>query len=82
MSRAERTTFQPVEIATSGQSEARLVFFDSKLVAVISLLDDEHDEFALLWFADAAFNGLESMLHQIFSSLDDVANWIEQRLAH
>ena len=79
---SERTTFQPVEIATSGQSEARLVFFDSKLVAVISLLNEEHEEFAHQWFADAAFNGLESMLHQTFTSLDEVVSWIEKCLAH
>lgn len=82
MSTSQRTTFEPVEIATSGQSEARLVFFDRKLVAVVSLLDEENDEFAHQWFADAAFNGLESMLHQTFTSLDEVADWIEKRLAH
>lgn len=81
MSSSERTTFQPVDIATSGQTEARLVFFDNKLVAVVSLLDDEHDDFSNLWFAEAAFNGLESMLYQTFPSLEEIARWIEKRLA-
>ena len=82
MSTSERTTFRPVDIATTGQSEARLVFFDKKLVAVISLLNEENDEFANQWFADAAFNGLEPMQHQTFASLEDVVRWIETRLAH
>ncbi len=82
MSNSERTTFRPVKIAASGQSEARLVFFDEKLVAVISLLDEENDEFSHQWFADAAFNGVEQMQYRTFSSLEDVARWIESRLAH
>ncbi len=80
MSISDRTTFQPVALAAAGQSEARLVFFDDRLVAVVSLLDGDNDEFSNLWFADAAFNGLEHLLHKTFTSLDDVARNIESRM--
>ena len=76
----DRTTFQAVDLATSGQTEARLVLFDNKLVAVISLLGEENDEFANKWYADAAFNGLERMQGQTFERLEDVARWVDDRL--
>ncbi|MET0279403.1 MAG: hypothetical protein ABW198_13825 [Pseudorhodoplanes sp.] len=82
MSNSERTTFQPVELRISGQSEARLVLFDKKLVAVISLLNDDNEQFANHWYADAAFEGLEHMEDQTFESLQDVVYWVEKRLAH
>ncbi len=80
MSSSERITFQPVVLATSGQTQARLVFFDKRLVAVVSLLDEGNDEFANTWYADAAFDGLEQMEDQTFEKLEDVARWVDDRL--
>jgi hypothetical protein len=77
---ADSVTFKEVDVATSGQTEGRLVFYEGKLIAIITKLDESHDEFQGKWFADAFFNGLEHMQHETFESLEDVARWIAERM--
>ena len=76
----DSVTFKAVDVATSGQTEGRLVFYEGKLIAVITKLDNSHEEFEGKWFAEAFFNGLEHMQHETFASLQDVARWIDDRL--
>jgi hypothetical protein len=71
--------FQPVEVAVAGQTEARLVFVDGKLAAVLIRLDAAQNELAGRWYAEAAFNSLERMSEHTFRDLPEVVAWIEAR---
>lgn len=77
----QRTRFEPVRIRSEGQSEARLVFFDERLVAIVARLDADQGDFARLWYSELALNGLDPMRHEVFDDLESVALYVEQRLA-
>lgn len=58
------------------------MLLEGRLVAVVTLLDETHEDLEGRWFAEAAFNGLDRMQHETFKSLDDVAAWIADKLPH
>lgn len=62
-------------MATSGQTEGARVL-QNKLIAVITKLDESHEQFQGKWFAEAFLQPLENMAHETFDSLDHVAQWI------
>lgn len=76
----DRVTFQPVEVAVSGQTDGRLVFVDGKLAVVLVKLDVIQNELEGRWYAEAAFNGLERMSEHTFQDLRAAAAWIETQL--
>ncbi len=76
----ERLSFEPVNLAGSGNAEARLVFFDRKLVAVVAKLDDTNEELSGHWYAEAIFNGLEPMREKTFATFEHVSSYMLARL--
>jgi hypothetical protein len=73
----DRVTFQPVQVAVSGQTDGRLVFVDGKLVVVLVKLDKTHNDLEGRWYAEAAFNSLERMSEHTFQDLQAVAAWVD-----
>lgn len=68
---------QPVRLASGNDdTEARLVFVDGGLIAVLVHLSDAHGDLAGMWFLEAWF-GLTYRLNQpTFASLDEAQAWI------
>ena len=66
----------------AGQSEARLVFYGDRLVAILTRLDETHDDMKGRWYAECCFNGLERMQESTFESLDAAVAWMRPRLDH
>jgi hypothetical protein len=73
-------SFQPVRVRVEGQAAGLLVFVGGALVAVLVKLDETHDDLEGQWYAEAAFNGLERMTEETFNSLQEVSDWIQERL--
>lgn len=71
-----RINFQPVKVASPGQTDGRLVFVDESLVAVVTRLDDTNDAFAGRWFAEAQFEGMRDIQDHTFGSLDELEEYI------
>ena len=66
---------QPVLVETGTRDEeARLVFVDDRLVAVLVLLSDAHEDVAGQWFLEHGFGRLNA--HLTFPDLDAATAWI------
>ena len=66
---------QPTKVAINDSEEARLLFWNEDLVAVVSRLGPLHQDLEGFWFIEAVF-GLETKGSVIFPSLDAVATFI------
>ncbi len=74
---------QPVQIATGSYDiEGHLVFADGFLAAVLVQLSDFHDDMAGMWFLEAGFGSVDTVIRPTFTDLDEAQTWIEQQLAH
>jgi hypothetical protein len=74
-------TFQQIELALQGRGvEARLVLYDDRLCAVLSLLDPEIDG-ASGWFVEAAFGQLHDPSNPTFPELTSAEAWVISKLA-
>lgn len=75
-------TIQPVRVATgSADEEGCLVFADSRLVAVLVQLSDQHGDAEGDWFLEAGFGRLARPEHPTFADLGAAQDWIGGRLA-
>jgi hypothetical protein len=73
-------TFQPIELALRGRSvEARLVLYQGKLCAILSLLDPEVDA-AAGWFVEASFGRLDEPFNPAFPDLEAAEAWVVSRM--
>lgn len=69
---------EPVLVQTgSDDEEGLLVFADSRLVAVLVRLSDQHDESGY-WFLEAAFGMRDA--HRTFADLEIAQKWISREL--
>jgi len=76
----EKIQFEPVATWVHGAEEARLVFVDGKLSAVVVRLGDGYGDLAQSWHAEAAFNGFERMCETTYPDLDAIEKWLEWHL--
>ena len=73
---------QPVRIGNGSDEEGMLVFDgQQRLMAVLTVLGDQHDEASGCWFLEAGFGRLDGPSHPTFTDLDAAQEWITQRLA-
>ncbi len=72
---------QLVRVANNSDEEGVLVFTaDHRLAAVVTLLTDQHDDLAGLWFLEVGFGRMDGPNHPAFDSLDAALHWISQRV--
>lgn len=71
--------FEPILLASADDCDARLVFQEDRLAAIVSRLGDLHDGLAGYWFVEAVFDGVPRPRADPFPALDDVASWIGER---
>ena len=75
-------SLQPVRVATGFDEEGMMVLDEGqRLVAVLVRLSDENEVAPGQWYLEAGFGRLDSGGHPTFSNLDEVQDWIGQRLA-
>lgn len=71
-------TLQPVLVETGTRDEeGRLVFVDGRLVAVLVLLSDAHEDVAGHWFLEHGFGRLHA--HLTFPGLGAATAWIAEQ---
>ena len=69
---------QPVLVETGTRDEeGRLVFVDGRLVAVLVLLSEAHEDVAGHWFLEHAFGRLHA--HLTFPGLGAATAWIDEQ---
>lgn len=73
--------FKPVDTVVHGVDDARLVFIDGKLGAVVVKLGDVFGDLAHSWHAEAAFNSFERMSEKTFPDLNAIEKWIVKQMA-
>ncbi|HWL04659.1 MAG TPA: hypothetical protein VNQ99_06955 [Xanthobacteraceae bacterium] len=75
-----RIEFQEVSLFhSSKEMAARLVFLNGDLVAIFSLLDDDHGALSNRWFPEAVlgqFDRQTNLSEHTFHTLDDVREWV------
>jgi hypothetical protein len=76
-----RIRFDPVDTWIHGSDEARLVFVDDKLGAVVVRLGQSYGDLADSWHAEAAFNDFERLTDTTFPTLDAIERWLAGQLA-
>ncbi|WP_374468345.1 hypothetical protein [Phenylobacterium sp.] len=74
-------TFQPALVASGEDGEARLVWRDDYLVAVLVRLSSAQGEMAGHWFLEKGFGSLDAPNPPAFFDLDTAESWIRERLA-
>jgi hypothetical protein len=68
-------TLQPVLVQTGTRDEeGQLAFVRDKLVAVLVLLSEQHEDEAGQWFLEHAFGRFKE--HRTFPDLESAASWI------
>ena len=73
--------FQPIELALPGRAvDARLVLYDGRLCAVLSLLDPLVDG-AAGWFVEAAFGRLQDPFNPTFPDLASAEAWVAAKMS-
>jgi hypothetical protein len=74
--------FETVSIANLEDQDARLVFADDRLVAVLSRLSKAQGERAGHWFTEALFGpiSLRDRDQATFTDLGEVQHWFERQL--
>lgn len=75
MDRHPNIALQATKVAETDTDEARLIFWNHELVAVVSQLGPLHEHLEGHWFIEAAF-GLEIKGAVTFSSLESVTTFI------
>ncbi|MDR7037796.1 hypothetical protein J2X36_002547 [Methylobacterium sp. BE186] len=71
---------QPARVDTgSSDEECELVFADSRLVAVLVRLSEEHGDEAGLWFLEAGFGRVDHPDPPTFADLDAALDWIARQ---
>ena len=74
-------TLHPVLVETGTQDEeGRLVFVDGRLVAVLVLLSDAHEDVAGHWFLETGYGFRLAGGKGTFPDLDAAQAWISQQL--
>jgi hypothetical protein len=68
--------FEEITLDTDLDFEARLVFRDNRLAAIVSRLSEFHDEFSGHWFVEAVFDGKLRTRTDVFPDLTDVEMWV------
>jgi hypothetical protein len=71
---------QPVLVATGENGDARLVWRDQELVAVLVRLSDTHEQLAGRWFLEKGFGPLDAPEPPTFADLDAALAWMRNRL--
>lgn len=73
---------QPVRVDTgSSDEECELVFSNSRLVAVLVRLSDDHEDEAGMWFLEVGFGRVDHPDPPTFADLDAAQAWIARQLA-
>jgi hypothetical protein len=73
-------TLTPVTVAVDGVEDGRLVFFNDRLVAVLTCLGDQYDAEKGRWFLEAGFGRLDGPNHPTFADVDEAQSWINSTL--
>jgi hypothetical protein len=68
--------FEHVTLDSTEDSQARLVFRDDRLAAIVSQLGALHDGLAGQWFIEATFDSVLPPSPAPFATLDEVEAWI------
>ena len=71
---------EPIHVATGEEGEARLVFHDGRLVAVLVRLSDLHGQEAGWWFLEKGFGSFDAPFHVSFPDLQAAEAWLRSRL--
>ena len=71
---------QPVRVETGTEDEEGcLVFADSRLVAVLVRLSNQHEGVAGHWYYEQGFGPFDGPAHPTFATIEEAQDWIEQR---
>ncbi len=74
-------TLEPVRVATGSDEDGTLVFdSEQRLLAVLTHLSDQNEVAPGHWYLEAGFGRLDGFSHPTFADLDDMQDWITQRL--
>ena len=71
---------QPVRLVSRDDDEARLVFAEERLAAVLVRLSKLHGDAAGRWFYEAGFGPLDGPDHPTFADLETAQKYIRTRL--
>lgn len=67
-----RLTLEPTTVASEfGDSRAKLVSMDGRLIAVLARLGQLHGDLAGRWFVEAAFGSATALIGESFATLDE-----------
>ena len=74
-------TFQSATLdSDSPDREAKLVFRDDRLLAVLSCLSDIHPDLAGQWYIEAMFGDIAPPLQQTFRTLAEFEAWVAEAI--
>lgn len=77
-----RLRLEPVRVEVGVEVDGRLVFLDSRLVAVLVRIPAEHDGGETgWWFLEKGFGPLDTPVHHSFPDLEAAQDWLKERLA-
>jgi hypothetical protein len=70
-------SFQPVTLdGTAPDRDATLVFRDGRLLAVLTCLDEIHDDLEGKWFVEVTFGRVPVMHPPVFETIDQFGAWV------